>query len=96
MKKVICNEEIPVSDKSENTNTLPIDDKDDSRFFIKEDEDIDMKVPTNNQEKQYGNSSQPSEEKEEKIEIIDNTKDNDEMLIVSRKYLKDIKNVFRR
>ena len=75
MKKVICNEEIPVSDKSENTSTLPIDDKDDSRFFIKEDEDIDMKVPTNNQEKQYGNSSQPSEEKEEKIEIIDNTKD---------------------
>ena len=76
MKKVICNEEIPVSEKSENTNVLPIDDKDDTRYYIK-DEDIDMKVPTNNQEKQYTNS-QVHEEKEEKIEIIDNTQGNND------------------
>ena len=68
--KVICNEEIPVSDKSENPNTLSISDSDDIKFYIK-DEDIDMKVPINNQEKQYTTGTH-QEDKEEKIEIIDN------------------------
>ena len=37
-----------------------------------------MKVPTNNQEKQYTSPSQHTEDKEEKIEIIDNTKGNND------------------
>ena len=71
LKKIICNEEIPVSGQSQNTNSLSIGNDNDTKFFIK-DEEIDMKVPTNNQDKQYNRTH--AEEKEEKIEIIDNTK----------------------
>ena len=73
MKKIICNEEIPISDASKNTNSLAIDNNSDTKFYIKED-DIDMKVPTNNQEKQYRKDG--SSGSEEKIEIIDNSQGN--------------------
>ena len=73
LKKIICNEEIPVSDASQNKNVLPLANDDDTKFYIKDD-DIDMKVPLNNQDKQYNRT--PEQPKEEKVEIIDNTKGN--------------------
>ena len=72
LKKVICNAEIVVSDASSNTNVLSLDESQDTKFYIK-DEEIDMKVPLNNQDKLYNRDAE--EEKEEKIEIIDNSKD---------------------
>ena len=73
LKKIICNEEIPVSSEGNNTKSNAIGNDSDTKFFIK-DEEIDMKVPLNNQNKQYGR--EVHEEKEEKIEIIDNSKGN--------------------
>ena len=72
LKKVICNAEIVVSDASSNTNVLSLDESQDTKFYIK-DEEIDMKVPLNNQDKFYNRNT--VEEKEEKIVIIDNSKD---------------------
>ena len=73
LKKIICNEEIPVSSEGNNTKSNAIGNDSGTKFFIK-DEEIDMKVPLNNQNKQYGR--EVHEEKEEKIEIIDNSKGN--------------------
>ena len=72
LKKIICNEEILVSESSTNMNNLANDNGGDTKFYIIDDE-IDMKVPYNNRDKVINH--QGFSEKEEKIEIIDNLKD---------------------